>query len=103
MNEITFCLTWQQGMLEAKSVKKSDLKFFDYKKEELSYWLASPGVFIIGSYCCFSPGAVNSGDAVTGYALFYSDGISYEIWLGVRPVMVLASKIKKDRIPLVEL
>ena len=103
VNNIAFSLTWQQGMLDAKSVKKSDLKFFDYKKEELSYWLASPGVVIDDSYCSFGPGAVLSGAAFTGCGSFASDGISIERWLGVRPVMVLASKIKKDRIPLVEL
>ena len=95
INKIAFGLTWQKGMLEAKSVKKSDLKFFDYKKEELLYWLASPGVVIDNSGCYFGPGAVISGFADTGCALFYSDGYSNEYWLGVRPVMIISSKIKK--------
>ena len=102
INKIAFGLTWQKGMLEAKSVKKSDLKFFDYKKEELLYWLASPGVVIDNSGCYFGPGAVISGFADTGCALFYSDGYSNEYWLGVRPVMILSSKIEK-LVPLVEL
>ena len=97
INKIAFGLTWQKGMLEAKSVKKSDLKFFDYKKEELSYWLASPGVLIGDSYCYFGPGAVLSGCAETGSDLFCSGGYSGEYWLGVRLVMVLASEIKIDR------
>ena len=95
INKIAFGLTWQQGMLDAKSVKKSDLKFFDYEKEELLYWLASPGVVIDNSGCYFGPGAVISGFADTGCALFYSDGYSNEYWLGVRPVMIISSKIKK--------
>ena len=103
INRVAFGLTWQQGMLEAKSVKKSDLKFLDYKKERFPYWLASPGVAFGDSDCNFGPGAVFSGGAVTGIYLFDSDGFSIESWLSVRPVMVLASKIKKDRLPLVEL
>ena len=95
INKIAFGLTWQKGMLEAKSVKKSDLKFFYYKKEELSYWLASLGIISVGSYCDFGPGAVSSGLMVTDVGLFYSGGFSYEYWLGVRPVMILSSKIKK--------
>ena len=97
INKIAFGLTWQKGMLEAKSVKKSDLKFFDYKKEKLTYWLASPGVYFGVSGCDFGPGAVLSGIAVTGVDLFGSVGISRVGWLGVRSVMVLASKINIDR------
>lgn len=49
-------------------------------------WLASPGVNMNDSYCNFSPGAVNEGNAGTGNDLFNSDGNSNEEWLGVRPV-----------------
>ena len=103
INKIAFGLTWQKGMmLVAESVKEPDLRFFDYKKEELSYWLASTGV-VIDDYCCyFGPRAVNSGSVGADYDLFDSDGESNEYWLGVRPVMILSSKIKK-RFPLVEL
>ena len=103
INNIAFFLTWQQRMLEAKSVKESDLEFFDYEKEkDLSYWLASPGVTYGGSGSSFGPGAVRSGVANTGVDLFYSDGYLYESGLGVRPVMILSSKIEKW-VPLVEL
>ena len=103
LNKIAFGLTWKQGMLEAKSVKKSDLNFFDYKKESVSYWLASLGVYFGDFYCGFGPGAVNSGHEATDIRAFSTDKGACEAWLGVRPVMVLASKIQKDRIPLVEL
>ena len=103
MNKIVFGLTWQKGMLRAKSVKKSDLKFFDYEKECFKYWLASPGVVIDDSLCGFGPGAVFNGRAETGGGLFGSNGDSYDFWLGIRPVMLLASKIQMDKLPLVEL
>ena len=103
INKIAFGLTWQQGMLEAKSVKKSDLNFFDYEKESISYWLASPGVYVNYSYYDFGPGAVRSGFAEAGFDLFDSDGFSYEDWLGVRSIMILDSKIQMDRHPLIEL
>ena len=102
INKIAFSLTWQKGMLEARSVKESDLKFWGYEKEKLSYWLASPGVAVGDTYCYFGPGAVVSGIAGYGYVLFNSGDSSNESWLGVRPVMILSSKIKK-RFPLVEL
>ena len=90
-------------MLDAKSVKKSDLKFFDYEKERFPYWLASTGVGIDVYYCYFGPGTVRSGIVEVSSELFTSVGLSNEFGLGVRPVMVLASKIKKDRPPLIEL
>ena len=104
INNIAFYLTWQQGMLKAKSVKNSDLNFFDYKKERLSYWLASPaGIYFANSGCSCGPGLVDGSFAVTGHSRFGAVGSYRELWLGVRPVIVLASKIKRDKLPLVDL
>lgn len=62
-----------------------------------SYWLASSGVNVFGSgYCDFGPGAVDEGNAGTGYDLFYSDGISIANWLAVRPVVYLQSGVTVD-------
>ena len=98
INKVAWWLTYQEEiMLSAQSIKRSDLKKFEYKNEKLKYWLASPGVRICASSGCgFAPGAVFSGGARTGYALFVSVGGSYEGWLGVRPTMVLKSKVQLE-------
>ena len=36
IDKVAWWLTYQEKMLEAKSIKKDDLKFFDYKEERLS-------------------------------------------------------------------
>lgn len=38
------------------------------------------------NYCNFGPGAVNEGNANTGYEMFNSDGNSNAKWMAVRPV-----------------
>ena len=97
INKIAWWLTYQEEiMLSAQSIKRSDLKKLEYKNEKLKYWLASPGVVIDDSYCVFGPGAVFSGAAVTSYDLFVYDDLSFELWLGVRPTMVLKSKVQLE-------
>lgn len=62
-----------------------------------SYWLASSGVSVSGSYyCSFGPGAVREGNAGTGIALFDSNGYSFAKWLAVRPVVYLQSGVTVD-------
>lgn len=62
-----------------------------------SYWLASSGVGVYGSDCCFfGPGAVNEGYAGTGAVLFNSYGDSVAVWLAVRPVVYLQSGVTVD-------
>lgn len=62
-----------------------------------SYWLASSGVGMDGSDCCyFGPGAVNEGDAGAGGGLFFSYGDSSAAWLAVRPVVYLQSGVTVD-------
>ena len=59
-----------------------------------SYWLASSGVYVIGSgRCRFGPGAVDGGVAGTGYDLFGSVGDSIAVCLAVRPVVYLQSGV----------
>ena len=88
-----FTLSTRQ-MVNAQSIKKSDIEYFEYRREELNYWLASPGVDFDGFYCYFGSGAVGSGYARADSDLFVSDGNSFESWLGVRPTMVLKSKVQ---------
>lgn len=62
-----------------------------------AYWLASSGVYVNGSDCCyFGPGAVVEGIAGTGYGLFISYGNSCARWLAVRPVVYLQSGVTVD-------
>ena len=97
INKVAWCLTWQERMLEAKSIKWSDLKYFDYESEELSYWLAS-----LNSYEYYrdfyeyglGSGKVDYGEvSYTGSLIFNHIGMYGR---AVRPVMVLASKVKID-------
>lgn len=90
INRICKELTQQKGLREAKSVTRSDLMFFDYKKEKLTYWLASPGVYGYYPNNHFGPGNVIEGITDSGYGTkifkskcFISGG------LPVRPTMVL--------------
>ena len=96
IDKVAWWLTWQEKMLEAKSIKKSDLNFFDYEKENLSsYWLSSHGV-IRANYINFGPGVVyaNGGVARVGaYIVFDSYGLCNAFRAGVRPTMILTSKI----------
>lgn len=97
---IAWWLTWQEKMLEAKSIESSDLKFFDYKKEKLSYWLASPCSYAHGVYTRFGPGSVENGV----YCKFRDIDLIIkrgDYWitkktLAVRPVMILTSKVIVD-------
>ena len=98
INKVAWWLTWQKKMLEAKSIKKSDIECFDYKSENLSsYWLASPGSFNYGSDAYFGPGAVFYGRVFCGNGgTFNSNGYWYAFRVAVRPVMTLASKVQID-------
>ena len=97
INKVAWWFTWQEGMIEAKSIKKSDLKYFDYKSENLSYWLASPVSRDNGSNAGFGPGAVLGGYVFCGYGgTFYSNGNWNANRVAVRPVMTLASKVQID-------
>ena len=105
INKVAKDLTYQPGILTAKSVKRSDLQFFDYREDKLSYWLASPGISMgaVGSYYRLGPGAVNRGSDGVWVDMSFSVGDSNVHLLGVRPVMVLSSKIQMDRLPLIKL
>ena len=97
INKIAWWLTYQEEiMLTAQSIKRSDLKKFDYENEKLDYWLASLGVYVGVTVCLFGPGAVSNGDAIAGVGLFNFDGYSREYWLGVRLAMILKSKVQFD-------
>lgn len=109
INKVAWWLTWQEKMLEAKSIKESDLNFFDYEKEKLSsYWLSSPGVYECSSYVYFGPGVVGIDGSVGLSGVFYVfPWTSVNIYdsAAVRPTMILTSKVKIDQpeFPWVEL
>ena len=64
-----------------------------------SYWLASPGVFVvISDGAGFSPGCVYGGIAAAGRDLFDSDGTRRAFSFSVRPVVSLKSEIKGSEI-----
>ena len=97
INRVCFELTWQEGMLQAGSVKRSDLKYFDYRNEDLSYWLASPGIYGWYDNNHFGPGNVISGVADSGYGEELRNSRCFiSGYLPVRPTMVLNSKIVKS-------
>lgn len=66
-----------------------------------SYWLASPGVGADSVYAGFGPGAVFSGDALSGNALFISVGGWGAFGFAVRPVVVLKSSVTVDQLEVV--
>ena len=104
IDTVAWWLTWQKNMLEAKSIKRSDLEFFDYKKEKLAYWLASPSSYGVGSYARFGPGAVDGGCVCCGVNnLVDSDGSCYAGRMAVRPVMILEAKVEFEPITWVSL
>lgn len=60
----------------------------------ISYFLASPGVYTGDGYACFGPGAVINGNAYSGsYNLFYSYGYECINNLAVRPILYLKSNV----------
>lgn len=107
INKIAWWLTWQEKMLEAKSIKKSDLEAFDYGKEKLSYWFNASTSYQYGIYLGFGPGVVNngkisncSGDLIDSFGQCNADKFS------ILPTMVLTTKLKvntNDNVTCVEL
>ena len=65
-----------------------------------SYWLASPGVYVIsdGGLASFGPGLVYNGFASAGGDLFISGGVRTAVSFAVRPVVSLKSEIKGSEI-----
>lgn len=96
INKVAWWLTWQEKMIEAKSIKMSDLECFDYENENLSYWLASPSSYSGGSDALFGPGVVGDGDVYCGGGMFNSGGGWSANRMAVRPVITLASKVQID-------
>lgn len=95
INKVAWWLTWQEKVLEAKSIKKSDLEVFDYEKEKLSYWLDASTSYHYGRYLGFGPGAVDngnisncSGDLIDSFGQCNADELS------IRPTMILKAKLK---------
>lgn len=117
IDKIAWWLTWQEGMLEAKSIKKSDLRAFDYKKErfdytgeDLSYWVSSSCAYYFRNALYLGPGYVlvhfdstkpdygsriNYNDyQISGFSLFEPDGDEAMCSYALRPVMTLESKVE---------
>ena len=92
-----FMFSYEDPSVVDPSSKLYDILFKGTTSSEnnaKSYWLASSGVFLDGSSCCyFGPGAVDGGGAGAGCGLFHSDGSSREGWLAVRPVVYLRSDV----------
>ena len=96
VDKVVWSLTYQEDiMISAQSINVVDLKSFKYRSENLRYWLASPATGASLNKYYFGLGAVDSG-RVNVNCLFVSDGSSFEYWLGVRPTMVLKSKVQLD-------
>lgn len=94
-----FAYEYTDSSIVDQSSKLYDVLFKGTESESnrKSYWLASSGVFVDDSGCCFfGPGAVVEGDAGAGDALFYSNGYSRAEWLAVRPVVYLQSGVTVD-------
>ena len=97
MDGTAFMFTYDDPSVIDPSSKLYDILFKGTNKKEnyaKSYWLASPGVRVVGSsYCIFGPGTVNVGYAVAGSVMFRSGGYSITMWLAVRPVVYLMSDV----------
>lgn len=72
-----------------KDETKRDLIFG--KNEEFKYWLGSPFVYTNTGYAYFGLHNVSSGYVLYNY-LYYSNGITYAPYYGVRPVVYVASE-----------
>ena len=117
IDKIVWWLTWQEGMLETKSIKKSDLRAFDYKKErfdytgeDFSYWVSSSCAYYFRNALYLGPGYVlvhfdsakpNYGSRINyndyqiiGCSLFEPDGDEAMCSYALRPVMTLESKVE---------
>lgn len=105
INKVAFVLTWQQGMIEAKSINRSDLKFLNCKREEISYWLASSSdSYVIGKDEIFGPEAVFVSRVYRDEdGTFASYGRWRAIKKPVRPTAILSSKIQRSRVSVVDL
>lgn len=92
-----FMFSYEDPSVVDPSSKLYDILFKGTTSSEnnaKSYWLASSGVDVVGSSCCyFGPGAVIDGVAGSGYVMFCSDGYSYDDWLALRPVVYLRSDV----------
>ncbi len=100
INKVAKFLTWRQGMLEARSINLLDLSFFYHWDNGLyPYWIASLNIDTVENISTIGPGAVRGElEFDKGLTLFYSDGFAMGYKFGVRPVMVLPSKIKLEQI-----
>lgn len=97
INRICWELTWQEGLIDARSIKKSDLKCFDYTKESFSYWLASPTIYDKDNVGKFGPGNVIDGIIDGGYGnKIYESEEFINGGLPVRPVIILATKVVEN-------
>ena len=100
INKVARFLTWQQGILEARSINLSDLNFFHRWDNKLyPYWIASLNIDTVENISTIGLGAVGGElEYDKGLTLLYSDGFAIGYKYGVRPVMVLPSKIKLEKI-----
>ncbi len=97
INKICWWFSWQEGMLWAGSIKKEDLQMFEYESEELSYWLASPGVYWNGKEKRYAAGNVFNGVIDGGYGVkVYNTRECISANFPVRPTMILNSKVIRD-------
>ena len=94
IDKIAWGLIWQKKTLEVESIKESDLKFFDYKREWLLYWLAPSKEHSEGINNYSWPGFVDEGHVGYGKSLlFYSNGSWRTSRAAIRPVITLTTII----------
>lgn len=85
LNNICEELLLQEGIIEARSIRSSDLPKFDYKADTKSkYWIASRENYL---------GYLAIPYVYDGYLEYNTYDETEKIELGIRPIVVLKSKI----------
>lgn len=92
LNRICRTLFSDEGVLTARSVKKSDLKRFDYKHENYRYWIASNEVELYDNTCEYNLYKVRNG-RISYNRLYNLQGINQTREGAVRAVIVLQTKV----------
>ena len=94
--ESTYYYYYANDMLDAGSLSQRIYNKF-FNTGDNYYWLASRSVGVRSLYAYFYVSYVIRGFVDAG-SLFYSRGVEYDYFYGVRPVVTLKSEITKDNV-----
>ena len=78
-----------------------NMLFNNVERSGATYWLASRGVVAYSDYAGFGPGVVGEEGGVTfaiTSAMFNSAGYEADVYVAVRPVVVLKSEVSTDEV-----